>query len=318
MSEAANGPAVTVVIPTKDRGDLLAQTLRSVHEQTEPPARVIVADDGSTDDTPAVVEQADAERLYNPQGDWGAGRARNAALAAVRNELVAFVDSDDLLLPGALEALTKALAAAPSAPFAYGRAITARRDDGGWTGDALIGPDPDELHDPLCSLFARNSVPSSGVLARASALREVGGYDESVTWAEDHHLWVRLALLGDPAYTPALVCVHRRHGGNRHTPRVAHRDADAILGLAEKDPRLAACMPQRIGVELCEVGISTLKERPAELPRTVRRLVAGRTGVRAALRRGAIHWRARRRWARAGSRMWREDDELRAWLASYQ
>jgi GT2 family glycosyltransferase len=320
MSEAANagaGGTVTVVIPTKDRAELLAKTLRSVREQTRPPDRVIVADDGSTDDTEAVVREAGGELVRNARGDWGAGAARNAALAEVASDFVAFVDSDDLLFPRALEALSGALSAVPAAPFAYGRALIARRDSTGWVAEGVIEPDAEDLGDPLCALFSRNSVPSSGALVRTGAMRAVGGFDESLTWAEDHHLWVRLALGGAPSYTPELICVHRRHTGNRHTPRVAHRDADAILELADRHPDLARCMPGRLGVELCEVTISTLRERPRELPGTVRRLLAGRKGLRAVLGRSARHWRARRRWAARGVRLWQEDSDIRGWLARY-
>jgi cellulose synthase/poly-beta-1,6-N-acetylglucosamine synthase-like glycosyltransferase len=320
MSEPANSfgrGAITVVVPTKDRAELLAQTLRSVREQTLVPARIIVADDGSTDRTESVVAAAGAERLHNPRGDWGPATARNAALREVSSEFVAFLDSDDLLFPHALEALAARLAAEPQAPFAYGRGLSARREESGWTVEGLIQTDPDELRDPLCALFSRNSVPSSGALVRTASLRKVGGYDENVTWAEDHHLWVRLALGGAPAYSQELVCVHRRHQGNRHSPRVAHGDADAILRLADENGTLAACLPGRVGVELCEVALSTLKERPLQLPATVRPLLSGRTGRGAVLRRSARHWRARRRWAAEGTRLWRGDPQLRSWLSGY-
>jgi glycosyltransferase involved in cell wall biosynthesis len=320
MSDTLSGPddrAVTVVVPTKNRAGLLAETLRSVREQTLAPERILVADDGSTDDTASVVDAIGAERLHNPEGDWGPAAARNAALGEVSSEFVAFLDSDDLLLPRALEALAGRLVAAPDAPFAYGRGLSARRDDGRWSVEGLIAADPDELRDPLCALFSRNSVPSAGALVRTSPLRAVGGYDEQVTWAEDHHLWVRLALRGVPAYTEELVCVHRRHGGNRHSPRVAHRDADAIFGLADQSEELAACLAGRLGVELCEVALSGLKEKPFQVPGTVRRLLSGRTDKRAVLRRSGRHWRARRRWAGAGTRLWQDDPELRDWLSGY-
>jgi hypothetical protein len=92
-------PCVTVVIPAWNRASLLEQTLRSVDQQTHPSFEVIVADDGSTDETAGVVPVHGATRLHNASGDWGAAGARNAGLRVARGDLVAFVDSDDLLLP---------------------------------------------------------------------------------------------------------------------------------------------------------------------------------------------------------------------------
>ncbi|MGH2969783.1 MAG: glycosyltransferase family 2 protein, partial [Solirubrobacteraceae bacterium] len=63
-------PAVTVVIPTRDRSALLAQTLRTVAAQ-EPPPRIVVVDDGSTDGTAAVLAAFDVTVVRNPAGGWG-------------------------------------------------------------------------------------------------------------------------------------------------------------------------------------------------------------------------------------------------------
>jgi glycosyltransferase involved in cell wall biosynthesis len=309
--------SVTVVIPTRDRAALLRQTLRSVREQTVPPARVIVADDGSTDDTERVVSEAGAERIHRPGGGWRVAGARNAALPEVTTELVGFLDSDDLMLPGALETLARALAADPEAPFAYGQGLAARREPGGWVPEGLIGPDPEELEEPLGAMFARNSVPSCGALVRTAAIRSVGGYDEEVEWSEDHHLWIRLARLGAPAYVDEVVGVHRRHPGNRHTPRLAARDSPKLLELARAEPALEAWLPRRSGVELCEVAIAVAREEPLRVPGTVWRLMRGRRGKRAILAHSARQFAARRRWAREGRRLFDADADLRRWLSPY-
>jgi hypothetical protein len=308
---------VTVVIPTKDRADLLRQTLRSVHEQSAPPAEVVVADDGSTDDTAEVLAAAGATRVYNPAGDWGASAARNAGLARVSTDFVAFLDSDDLLLPGALAALERGLLAAPAAPFAYGQGLAARRRREDWEPEGLIRAERGEIEWPLCGIFARNCVPSAGALVRVPAVREIGGYAEDVVWTEDHHLWVRLARLGPPAHVDELVCVHRRHSGNRHTPALATADSAAIIALAGQDPRLQACLGDRLGVELCEVCISLLKHRPWRAPFEARRILKGRENKRGIVRRATAHWRDRRRWAHDGRGLWRHQAGLREWLSTY-
>lgn len=302
---------VTVVIPVRERADLLRATLRTVAEQTSPPAEVIVADDGSSDGSAQVAEQAGARVLRG--AGWGAAGARNAGLAAARGERVLFLDSDDLLVPTALERLGAALDAAPDAPFAYGRALAALRAADGWRPEGLIAAERGELADPL-ALFARNAVPSAGALVRTGAAREAGGYDASLAFSEDHDFFVRLALSGAPAHVPAVVAIHRRHPDNRHRAFAALESDLRINGLAERDPRLRGHLPERAGGQLAELALEAGRSRrPDVLARRGLPLLAA-SPVRT-LRAAGRYLRARRRWARAGDAAWAADAELRAWLA---
>ena len=237
--------SVAVVIPTYNRAELLSLTLESVLAQTLPPAEVIVVDDGSTDSTAELLQELAVRVIRNPDGGWGPGRARNAALEQVSSEYVAFVDSDDLLLPDALERLRDALAAAPDAPFAFVRGLSARREPDGWRQEGVIAPSEEEQRDLFGSLFARNCVPASGGLVRTQVARRIGGYDPRVRWAEDHHFWIRAAMLGPPVHVPEIGCVYRRHAGNRYTPMLAEEDSDVILELAAGDSRLESLAAAR-------------------------------------------------------------------------
>ena len=208
---------VTVAIPARNRASLLQATLRTVAAQTVAPAEIIVADDGSTDATQAVAEASGARVLSKRGGGWGSAGARNAALAEASGEFIFFLDSDDLLLPIALERLGGALLSAPGAPFAYGRALAASRESDGWRPEGLIAPISDPSADPFAVLFARNAVPACGALVRTEEARAVGGYDETMPFSEDQDFFVRLALRGDPVSVPEVVAVHRRHPGNKQT-----------------------------------------------------------------------------------------------------
>src|SRR4051812_31835494 len=124
---------VSVVVPTFNRAELLDHTLRSLEEQTTPPAEVVVVDDGSTDATAEILAGREVTVVRNPDGGWGPARARNAGLGRVSTDYVAFVDSDDLLLPDALERLRALLESDPDAPFAYGCALAvSRAENGSW------------------------------------------------------------------------------------------------------------------------------------------------------------------------------------------
>jgi glycosyltransferase involved in cell wall biosynthesis len=309
----ASASPVSVVVPTFNRARLLASTLGSLASQ-QPAPHVIVVDDGSTDETDVVLERFGVEVVANPAGGWGAGRARNAGLERVTTPFVAFVDSDDLLLPGALAVLEAALAQAPAAAFASGGALVARREDGGWVAEGVVAPVRAELGDPLGSLYARNWVPSAGALVRTDAARAIGGYDPSLVFSEDHHFWLALAGRGTPAHSAALVAVHRRHPSNRHGAMIARGDDDTITALAGGEPRFAARRPERLGVQLCEQAIEAAKARS---PRRLAALAAGLSaepGQGQILRAAARHWRRRRASRALALRVWRDRPDIRDWL----
>jgi glycosyltransferase involved in cell wall biosynthesis len=310
---------ITVVIPTKDRAELLRQTLRSLEEQTLPATELLIADDGSTDETEQLVHAAGARYLRNPGGGWGAAGARNAGLRAAQCRYVAFLDSDDLLHPRALERLHAALAARPQAPFAFGNALAAFRDDAsGWISEGLIGPSGFELRDFLCNLYARNSVPSGGVLVHRELALELGGFDTRIVFIEDHAFWLSLARRGEPVYVPEVVCIHRRHTGNRMSPAVATGDDRFITDLAREDDRLVPCMPRRRGVQLCDISVDAFHRRsPRELSAAVMRLLVRGPGRLQVLRAAGQHFRMRRFSAAAGAALLEGDGELRDWLATY-
>jgi hypothetical protein len=308
---------VSVVIPTKDRAALLRQTLRSIGEQSMQPAEVIVADDGSTDDTERVVREFGACHLHNPRGDWRPSGGRNAGMRAAGTTYVAFIDSDDLYHPRALERLHAAVAAQKDAPFAFGRGLAARLTPSGWESDGVIAPRDWELEDFLCSLYARNSIPSGGGLVRRELALALGGFDQRSVFAQDHAFWLKLARDGDPVYLPELVCVHRRHTGNRMSPIVAADYARLITAVAEQDPCLARCVPRRLGVQLCEISIEALHKRSVTGLWMAAKCLIGGQGRTEMLRAALTHWRTRKECGQEGAALLSRDAELRDWLATY-
>ena len=104
-------PSFSVVIPTYNRADFIAETIQSVLQQDYPDLEVLVVDDGSTDNTAAIVQPllTDERLRYLPRQNAERGAARNYGLAQARGEYVLFLDSDDQWLPPHLSKLHEAI-----------------------------------------------------------------------------------------------------------------------------------------------------------------------------------------------------------------
>jgi len=210
--EEAPEVRVSVVIPTYNRSDYLAQALDSVLVQTFVPEEVIVVDDGSTDDTPAVLQSYGDRILALRQENSGAAAARNRGIARARGEWVAFLDADDMWEPQALEALVQAIPEYPDAGLITfrGRVVT----PAGRRTEKILGtqsPGPDFTSES----FLRED--SGGVLTpmvRREILMEAGGYDESLRTAHDCDLWLRLTFRTRMVSLPEPLLLRRVHDEN--------------------------------------------------------------------------------------------------------
>ena len=205
---------IAVVIPVY-RAQYLAEALESVFCQSRPPNEVVIVDDGSPDGETlrkAVAPYAGLATVLH-QANQGVSAARNRGLRATRSELVAFLDADDRWLPHFLLEQLSQFAAMPRLDLCY--------TDGLFIGDSPLAgrtfmsvcPSVDEI-DLEALLAQRCTVLLSGVVARRSALEQVGGFDESVGRGQDFDLWLRMARAG------ARMRAHRKV----LTLRRIHRD----------------------------------------------------------------------------------------------
>jgi glycosyltransferase involved in cell wall biosynthesis len=205
-------PDISAVIPTHDRADLLATTLRTVLWQRDTSLEAIVVDDGSSDDVAAAVAvlRDPRVRLIRHEVPQGVSTTRNRGAAEARAPWLAFCDDDDLWAPTKLARQLEAAHAA-GRTWAYGGAVHVSLDLR--VLSAKRPPSPERL---TTALPAWNLVPggSSNVIVRADAFRAAGGWDPSLVNLADWDLWARLAREGPPACVAAPVVGYRIHPGN--------------------------------------------------------------------------------------------------------
>jgi glycosyltransferase involved in cell wall biosynthesis len=176
----------------------------------------------------------------------GQSRARNTGIEAARGEWIAFLDDDDLWAPTKLrKQLTAAVEA--NAAWAFSGAIVL--DERLSVLEVYEAPPPAELADMM---LAYNAVPAgaSNVVARADAIREVGGYDETLSQLADWDLWIRLALAGPPA-----VCEEPLMAYVQHPSGMLVTDKSGLIDEFERlEEKYREACEQR-GIRLDRVGL---------------------------------------------------------------
>jgi glycosyltransferase involved in cell wall biosynthesis len=213
--------SVSLVIATFNHGRLLPEALDSAIGQTLEGVEIVVVDDGSTDDTPAeLARYGDRIRVVH-QSNRGLAAARNTGLAAVRGAYVSFLDADDVLMPTKLAEQIAVLEQAPAVGWTYCDVLieatataTAMRasERFGYAGRRLEGwLFPELIHG--------NFIPAIAPLVRRTALDAAGGFDERLTALEDWDLWLRLSLIAEARYSPAVLVRYRVHPGGMSEDR---------------------------------------------------------------------------------------------------
>ena len=210
---AGGPPAVSVLVPTRDRAHYLGDAIRSVLDQTDRDFEVIVIDDGSTDGTSGLMATIGDPRVrYLVRSGGGIGAAMNAGLRVARGRYIARIASDDRWLPRLLETLVPVLAGDPRLAAVY--AAAQAMDAAGRPLRHVQGTPGRYPGDALRSLLFDDSTCTVALLARRASIEAAGGYDEALPANEDWDLCLRMALHGPFRFVDAVLARIRWHDGN--------------------------------------------------------------------------------------------------------
>jgi peptidoglycan/xylan/chitin deacetylase (PgdA/CDA1 family)/GT2 family glycosyltransferase len=185
---------VSIIIPAYNAAKTIGKTLESISAQTISRWEAIVVDDGSSDETPAIVKgfvQQDPRfvLLIQPQG--GEGAARNKGIGRARFDWLLFLDADDWIAPAYVERMGDAVAAHPELDAVHCGWIMV--DPTGKVFGELWCNDTGDMF----SIFAsRNCFPVHACIVRRALVEEVGRFDPSLRTCADWDLWQRIARLG--------------------------------------------------------------------------------------------------------------------------
>ena len=203
-------PLVSVVIPTYNRAAIVTGAIDSVISQDYPEKEAVVVDDGSTDSTGEYLKERYSGRIrYIYQDNREKSAARNRGIREAKGEFICMLDSDDVLLPGALSAMADCFRKNPGADAVYGLSIRKDKEGKERRTDANRKyPEGDILPFFLKERFINNN----SFMIRRELMLRYGMYREELTNHEDYEMLLRLASKLKFYFCGSFTCMVRRSG----------------------------------------------------------------------------------------------------------
>lgn len=211
--EAVDSELVSVIIPTYDRAIYLGDSIRSVLAQTYSNLELIVVDDGSTDDTEAIVGEFQDPRLrYVRQPNRGRSNARNHALSLASGKFITFLDSDDLYLPDKIRLQVNYLKTHPATGMVYTCAHCI--DEQGEMLSHQYQASVSGLIYESIAFFTPVTITLPTVMTYREVLDKVGNFDEKMHRFEDTDMWRRISKYCRIDAMQEYTCLLRTHEDN--------------------------------------------------------------------------------------------------------
>lgn len=228
-------PRVSIITPSFNQADFLEETLQSVLSQQYPALEYIVIDGGSTDGSVEIIKKyADRLAYWVSEPDQGQADAINKGLARATGEVIAWLNSDDTYLPGAIQAAVAAFQALPDHGLVYGDVLAINEAGlpqnliryGNWGLDDLL---------------QFRIIGQPAVFMRRSVLEKAGRLDTHFHFLLDHQLWMRMAGLAGMQYVSQTWAAARFHQAAKNVAQAERfcEDADRVVAWVKSQPALA-------------------------------------------------------------------------------
>lgn len=225
-------PSISLVTPSLNQGKFIRATLESVLAQSYPNLDYRVQDGGSTDGTLAVLREFEARVPFVSEKDRGQADAINRGLSKATGEVLGYLNSDDVLLPGALAAVGETFASDSELMFVWGRA-NYLDEAGRVVSPYLVKPDAIERLADACF------IAQPAAFFRRKVWEEIGLFDESLHHTMDYDYWLRIAAQYP---TSRMRFLDRELAGCR-----MHADAKTVAGWSRALDEIFALVERHMG-----------------------------------------------------------------------
>lgn len=198
---------ITIITCSYQQASYLGYTLRSVIDQRYPNLEYLVIDGGSTDGSAEVIEGYAKHLAYSvSERDNGQSEALNKGFQRSTGEIVGWLCSDDLLLPGSLERVAAYFDAHPGVDAVYGNALLIDASGAPLRAKREMG------FSPFTILYDHNYIPQPSMFWRRRLMDRVGALDQSLHLSMDADYWLRFAVHGTVRHIPDFLSCMRSHG----------------------------------------------------------------------------------------------------------
>lgn len=238
-------PLVTIITPSYNQADFLEDTICSVLDQDYPNIEYIVIDGGSSDESVDIIRKYE-DRLawWVSEPDKGQSDAINIGFRRAKGEIVAWLNSDDVYLPGAVTRAVQALKNSPGTALVYADLLSINAQ-----GDHFNTIRYRQFD--LIDLLAFSIIGQPTVFMRKEYLEKTGHLDTSYHYLMDHHLWLRMAANAPIKYVQDEWAAARFHQQAKNVSQAKQfgEEAYRILDWAETQPQMAEALaadPKRI------------------------------------------------------------------------
>lgn len=200
-------PLVTIVTPSYNQGHFIRATIESVLSQDYPNIEYIVMDGGSTDDTARIVGEYSNRLTFISERDRGQSHAINKGFRMARGEIVAWINSDDIILPGAVTCAVSAFQQDPKIGAVYG--------DGNlidYRGNVTMRFPATIPFNLWYLVYALDYILQQTTYFRRAIFDDIGFLDETLHWGLDWDLLIRIGKKYPIRYIPQMMGCLREYG----------------------------------------------------------------------------------------------------------
>lgn len=218
-------PKISIVTPSLNQGHFIQSTIDSVLSQDYPNLEYLIMDGGSTDNTLEVLESYSGRVKWVSEKDGGQTQAINKGLSRSTGEIVAYLNADDLLLPGALHKVARVFTLNPAVSWVTGKC-------------RIIDESDREIRSLITAyknfwlyihsrpaLLVMDYISQPATFWRADLLTRVGLLDESLHYVMDYDYWLRLYAESPPVFIPEYLAAFRLHVHSKTTAKTSMEGA---------------------------------------------------------------------------------------------
>ena len=214
-------PIVSIITPSYNQARFVEKTIRSVLNQDYPNIEYLVVDGGSTDGSVEIIRKyADKIDWWVSEKDRGQADGINKGLRRASGEIVAWLNSDDFYLPGAVTEAVQALQENPQSGLVYGNLQVV--NENGETTNILKYADWQ-----LQGLMEFKIIGQPAVFMRRAVMAKAGYLDETYHYLLDHHLWLRMAARAGMKYVPRIWAGEHYHPESKNLLHAAEFGVEA-------------------------------------------------------------------------------------------